>query len=229
MDRIIGVLGGMGPEATADAFLKLIANTPAKKDQEHIPVIIASLPAIPDRTENILYGGPSPLPAMIKSLKVLENSGASCIVMPCNTAHYWLEELRKNTASEFISIIESACDRIIAEGISSVALVATTATVKTKLYQRRLEKAGISCIIPDVVHQEEIMKSIIAFKRGEHRLSSEIIASSIKSLQDKGCEKIIMGCTEIPLILESHIREKPQDFIDATDELIKRAVQWYYR
>ncbi|MBQ0369010.1 aspartate/glutamate racemase family protein, partial [Providencia rettgeri] len=134
MKKILGMLGGMGPGATADAFSKLINNTGAKKDQEHIPVIIVSIPDIPDRTENIIYSGPSPLPAMIEYLKILENAGVSCIIMPCNTAHFWYEDLIKETGIHFISIINAACNKILKDNVKKVALLATTATIQTKLY-----------------------------------------------------------------------------------------------
>ena len=113
MRKIIGILGGMGPGATADAFSKLINNTQASCDQEHIPVVIVSLPDIPDRTENIIYSGPSPLPAMINSLRILEHAGASCIIMPCNTAHFWYETLKNEVDIEFISIIDAACNSLL--------------------------------------------------------------------------------------------------------------------
>lgn len=229
MKKILGVLGGMGPGATADAFLKLVSNSQAKKDQEHIPVIIASLPTIPDRTENILYGGPSPLPAMINSLKILDKSGASCIIMPCNTAHYWYNELKKNTDSEFISIIESTCKKIIADDISSVALVATTATIKTQLYQNYLAGFGIKCMAPDSDDQDTIMESIIAYKSGKHDLSFDMMAPCIARLKEKGAKKIIMGCTEVPLILKNNIINHPECFIDTTEELIRQAVNWFYQ
>ena len=228
MKKIIGILGGMGPGATADAFSKLINHTQANCDQEHIPVVIVSLPDIPDRTENIIYGGPSPLHAMIKSLKILESTGVSCIIMPCNTAHFWYETLRNEVDVEFISIIDAACNRIINDNLESVALLATTATVKIGLYQKKLANYGIKCFIPDELNQYKIMQSIIAYKAGEPEKALQLIMPYIAKLESMGINKFIMGCTEIPIILQTLSAQSPEVYIDATEELIKETLRWYY-
>lgn len=227
MKKILGMLGGMGPGATADAFSKLINNTKASKDQEHIPVIIVSIPDIPDRTENIVYDGPSPLPAMINSLKILEGAGVSCIVMPCNTAHYWYEELMKEVKIPFISIIDSACKTIINNKIKKVALLATTATIRTNLYQNKLNINNVECVVPDEVNQYKIMQSIIAYKAGDIDKAKELIFPYINMLKSDGINKFVMGCTEVPLILDELVEKSPDEFIDATEALIKEAIDWY--
>ncbi|HGN1705237.1 TPA: aspartate/glutamate racemase family protein [Providencia rettgeri] len=227
MKKILGMLGGMGPSATADAFSKLINNTQAKKDQEHIPVIIVSIPDIPDRTENIIHNGPSPLPAMIDSLKILENAGVSCIIMPCNTAHYWYDDLKKEINIHFISIIDAACAKIIQEGVSTVALLATTATIQTKLYQEKLLKNNVECIVPDEVNQYKIMQSIISYKSGDFKKATELIYPYINQLKLLGVNKFVMGCTEIPLILSDMVKKEPDNYIDATEALVKEAIDWY--
>ncbi|EPG7576320.1 aspartate/glutamate racemase family protein [Providencia rettgeri] len=227
MKKILGMLGGMGPSATADAFSKLISHTDAKNDQEHIPVIIASIPDIPDRTENIIYNGPSPLPAMIASLKILESAGVSCIIMPCNTAHFWYEDLIKETQVHFISIINAACNKIFKDNVKEVALLATTATIQTRLYQNKLSLHGVECIEPDEINQYKIMQSIIAYKSGDFNKSKELIYPYINKLRSIGVNKFVMGCTEIPLILEELSRDYPEQFIDATEALINEAIDWY--
>lgn len=112
MNNLIGILGGMGPGATIDAMQKLINNTPANKDQDHIPTIVVSIPDIPDRTQCILNHGASPLDKMIQYMKILENAGAECIIIPCNIAHFWFDELKKRTQVEMISIIDTTCQLI---------------------------------------------------------------------------------------------------------------------
>ncbi len=108
MKKSIGILGGMGPLATADLFQKIISLTAAASDNEHIRVYIDSNSSIPDRTEAILSGGPDPLPAMRDSLRKLEACGADCVVMPCNTAHYFLPRLQGLTDIPFLSMLEAA-------------------------------------------------------------------------------------------------------------------------
>ncbi|GAB1440841.1 hypothetical protein MASR2M36_36260 [Providencia sp.] len=104
---------------------------------------------------------------MIDSLKILENAGVSCIIMPCNTAHYWYDDLKKAINVPFISIIDAACEKIIQEGVNKVALLATTATIQTQLYQKKLMNNNIECIVPDEINQYKIMQSIISYKSGE--------------------------------------------------------------
>ena len=106
MKNIIGILGGMGPAATADMFQKFIQLTPAHCDQEHIPLVISSIPDIPDRTTSILHEGESPLPAMEEYMHGLERAGAKCIIIACNTAHYWYNDLKKKCNVDMLNIID---------------------------------------------------------------------------------------------------------------------------
>ncbi|MDE1483248.1 aspartate/glutamate racemase family protein [Xenorhabdus bovienii] len=226
MKKIIGILGGMGPAATVDAMEKIIKHTPATCDQEHIPVIAVSFPEIPDRTTNILSDGESPLNKMLAALRILESAGAQCIIMPCNTAHYWYNELKAATKINFLNMIDITCNKIVNERINHVAILATTATVKSGLYQSRLEKENINCVIPDDIQQRCVMESILAYKGGDAGKAYFLLKGVISQLQSFGVEKFVMGCTEIPLILS---RDGNVDrYIDATEELIKSAVEWCY-
>lgn len=228
MKKVIGILGGMGPKATSDAFEKLISKTPAKNDQEHIPVVIVSLPEIPDRTRSIIHQGPSPLKSMVNSLNILEKSGVNCIIMPCNTAHYWYGELKNHTKAHFISIVESACEKVKSSERQTVAILATSGTIKANLYQKQLANHGIKYVIPDEVNQQKVMDSIMAYKSGDVVKSSNLLLPVIDSLEDKGVDSFILACTEIPLILKPSKGVADDKFIDATDELIKEAVKWYF-
>ncbi|HBR2129137.1 TPA: aspartate/glutamate racemase family protein [Klebsiella variicola] len=228
MKKVIGILGGMGPGATVDAFSKLVSHTPARKDQEHIPVVIASLPGIPDRTENIIHDGPSPLPDMLNSLKLLEGAGASCIIMPCNTAHFWYEDLKAATQASFLNIIDVTSHRIVSDKRDNVAILATTATVRAGLYQKKLLNEGVNCIVPDDINQQKIMQSIMNYKSGNFSQAYDIMVSYVKSLERQGVNTFILGCTEIPLILKSHTQLDAEKFVDTTEELIMEAIRWYY-
>lgn len=107
MHKAIGILGGMGPQATVDAMNKIIKNTSAHSDQEHIPVIIVSIPDIPDRTKSIINHDDKPFEKMREYLKILENANVGCIIIPCNTAHFWFDQLQQQTHTKMISIIEA--------------------------------------------------------------------------------------------------------------------------
>ncbi|MDX8000162.1 aspartate/glutamate racemase family protein [Xenorhabdus sp. Reich] len=226
MKKIIGVLGGMGPAATVDIMAKIINNTPANCDQEHIPVIAVSFPDIPDRTASILSGGESPLNKMLVTLRILEEAGAGCIIMPCNTAHYWYDELKASTKTHFINMIEATCTKIVSEEINNVAILATTGTIKSGLYQERLKKEKVNFIIPDDIQQEVIMESIFTYKGGDEKRAYRLMETVITQLKNIGVERFIMGCTEIPIIL-SGCSDKER-YIDATEELVRKVVAWYY-
>ncbi|AOM41461.1 aspartate/glutamate racemase family protein [Xenorhabdus hominickii] len=224
MKKIIGILGGMGPAATVDAMEKIIKNTPANSDQEHIPVIAVSFPDIPDRTTSIIAGGESPLNHMLAALRILEAAGAQCIIMPCNTAHYWYEELKASTKTNFLNMIDITCNKIVNEGINNVAILATTGTIKAGIYQNKLEKENVKCVIPDEFQQGFVMESILAYKSGDDERAYQLMGNVIVQLKNTGVEKFIMGCTEIPIILK---REGNMDrYIDATEELVRSAVEW---
>ncbi|MCG8709108.1 aspartate/glutamate racemase family protein [Brenneria sp. 4F2] len=228
MNSLVGILGGMGPGATVDAMQKLIRNTPAYRDQDHIPMIAVSIPDIPDRTKCILDHGASPLEKMIQYMKILENAGAECIIIPCNTAHYWFNELKLHTRVKMISIIDAACQVIQDKNITSVGLLATTATVRAKIYQNQMSKQHIYCHTPTEDEQNLVMESIYAYKSGDALTAYQILSPiKMRMLQD-GVEKIILGCTELPLILENEIKKSPESYIDATEALIKKTVEWYF-
>ncbi|MBC8944193.1 aspartate/glutamate racemase family protein [Xenorhabdus indica] len=226
MKKIIGILGGMGPAATVDAMAKIIKNTSANCDQEHIPVIAISFPDIPDRTKNILSGEKSPLKQMIATLRILEDAGAQCIIMPCNTAHYWYEELKVETNVPFLNMIDITCNKVVNEGMNNIAILATTGTIKTELYQNRLTKENIKFVIPDDIQQEIIMESILAYKSGNGKKAYQLLKSIISQLKDISVEHFILGCSEIPIILSRDGNHG--EYIDATEELVKRAVEWYF-
>ena len=204
----IGILGGMGPEATSNAYHEIIASTPVTKDQEHIPVIIYSNPQIPDRTEGILYNGESPLPELIVTAKKLEHSGADFIIIPCNTSHFFIKELRASVNISVISMIEEtlAFVKINYPDITKIGLLATTGTITTGIYKDIFSSANITVISPECKEQESlVMESIYGkkgIKSGEKKYPNKLLKKAVLNLQDKGAEPIIMGCTEIPLALK---------------------------
>ncbi|PWC14459.1 aspartate/glutamate racemase family protein [Brenneria corticis] len=228
MNRLVGILGGMGPGATVDAMQKLIKNTPAYRDQDHIPMIAVSIPDIPDRTQCILDHSASPLEKMIQYMKILENAGAECIIIPCNTAHYWFNELKLHSRVDMISIIDAACQVIRDKKIANVGLLATTATIKAQIYQRHLAESGIDCHIPPAAEQSAVMESIYAYKSGDAEKAHSLLTPIKDRLLRSGVEKIILGCTELPLILQQEIKHAPENYIDATEALIKKTVEWYF-
>jgi len=225
-EKIIGILGGMGPEATVDLFHKIIKFTPTEKDQDHLRIIIDNNPKIPDRTAAILGKGEDPLPALRESARNLEKAGADFIIIPCNTAHYFLPLIQESVKIPILNLIEETAKetRKRISPIQKVGLLASIGIYKTEIYHQYFKKFNIEVISPEEKDKEEIMKVIYAVKAGD--LSNEVKGNILKTTQkliDKGAEAIITGCTEIPLILKEGDVLVP--IIDPTQVLAKIAVQ----
>lgn len=204
--KTIGVIGGMGPEATQDLFFKIINNTKAARDQDHLPVIISSIPQIPDRTPAIFGDAESPIPAMAASCDRLDRAGADFAIMPCVSAHYFIDELTAAVTLPILSMFDAVADHIAARGdVKKVGLIATTGTVFGGAFAKRLAAAGLETVVPDKDVQDRIQQCIYDIKASDPgRTRAEItadLARAAQSLVDKGAQGIIAGCTEIPLAL----------------------------
>lgn len=227
MKPAIGILGGMGPQATVDTINKIIKNTSAHCDQEHIPTITVSIPDIPDRTESIFLKNNKPLEKMISYLKILEATHVGCIIIPCNTAHFWFDDLQKQTLIKMISIIEATITHLKNTNTKKVYILATSATIHAQLYQKKLAEQHIEYEVPSEEVQQKIMKNIYQYKSGEHDLVKQNMKEIIQHYAISEGEKFLLACTEIPLILEEIMLEKPKSFVDTTDILVKNAIQFY--
>jgi aspartate racemase len=229
-EGIIGVLGGMGPEATADFFHKIIRNTQAAGDQDHLRVIIDSNPKIPDRTPAMLGSGESPLPMMIETAKNLERAGAHFIVMPCVSAHYFIQGLREGTGIPVISIIDEVAGELERHhpGVERAGLIATSGTVTAGLFQDRLGEIGAEALVAPPDDQEVLVMSAIYGKSGikagfiSLENKGKILTVS-KSLIERGAQAIIGGCTEVPLVVGGGDITVP--FLDSLDILARAAIR----
>ena len=229
-EGIIGILGGMGPEATADLFQKIIRNTEAQRDQDHLRIIIDNNPKIPDRTPAILGSGESPLPMMIETAKNLERAGADFIIIPCVSAHYFLQELREQIAVPVLSIIDEVAEEIQKRlpGAQQVGLIATTGTIKGGRFQDRLREVGVEVFVPPPEDQEDLVMATIYGRPGIKAgfLSSENkekILKASRALIQRGVQGIIGGCTEIPLVIHQGDLEIP--FFDSLLILARAAIR----
>ncbi|EMF23621.1 aspartate/glutamate racemase family protein [Citrobacter freundii] len=227
MKGLIGVLGGMGPAATVDLFNKFVTFTAAQRDQEHIPLIISSIPDIPDRTDALMHHGHSPLPAMRDYMHKLEDAGAECIVIPCNTAHFWFNELKECCHTELLSIVETTMDEVKNCGKSRIGLLATNATLYMGLYQKGIESLGLTCVSPDSSGQEKVMDSIYCLKAGDFKRAQTLMNEQAEMLFSRGAEVIVLGCTEVPVILANAVKNSPDKYIDSTGSLVRAGIKWY--
>ena len=205
--KTIGILGGMGPEATVNLFNLIVSLTKAEKDNEHIPIIIINNPKIPDRTDAIINDRESPLPSLIKAAQKLEKVGADFIVMPCITAHYYYHEIKNKINIPLIHMIKIVVDHLKGKlpDFTTSGLLATTGTIKTELFQKELAEAKYQVIIPDPVHQIKVMEAIYGkkgIKAGFKEFPLKILSKVAELLKKRGAQAIIAGCTEIALVIE---------------------------
>lgn len=229
--KVIGVLGGMGPEATLDCFAKIIEHTRAKTDQDHLRVVIDNNPAVPDRTAAIIGKGESPVPALVKGCRVLARAGADFVIIPCVSAHFFLDAIRRQISLPVLSIFDVVAEHITASHpeVKTVGLLGTTGTVNGGLFQKRLAAAGIQTLVPDDTVQSKIMAAIYDIKnsrpsRSRSEITADLIATaeSLISSEPTGASAIIAGCTEIPLALGQEHMAVP--YIDSLDILARAAV-----
>jgi aspartate racemase len=202
---VVGILGGMGPEATLDLYRHIIELTPAKKDQDHIKVLIYSNPKIPDRTDAICEGGESPLPQLLHAVTLLEEAGAGIIAMPCNTAHHYICEMQSHARIPIINMVEetAAVVRKDLPGIKGIGLLAMDGTLKSAVYHKALEPLGVRILIPEDAEQKRIQIAIARVKAGRcDSVTEEMFETAAKQLVDAGARAVILGCTEIPLAFD---------------------------
>ncbi len=222
--RAIGIIGGMGPKATQDLFGKVLDATDAHSDAEHIRIYIDCHTGVPDRTEAILSGGESPVPYITESAEKLAAIGAQLLLIPCNTSHYFYDKIVSASPVPVLHMIRETAVALKREGIIRVGLLATDGTVQSGVYQKELEQAGIQTICPDADGQREVMRLIYdGVKAGAPTFDIQAIKAVLQHLREAGVERIILGCTELPVAFEKY-GIVASDTVDPTDILAKAAV-----
>lgn len=203
LEKVVGILGGMGPYATADIFLKILQATPAEKDWEHLRIIVDNNPKIPSRTRAVILGEESPLPAMIETARNLENAGADLIIIPCNSAHFYMDDLRRNIDVPILSIIEITAKHIAKEfpKFDKVGILGGLVTMRKRLYDHELKKYEISTVVPEEKDQDTIVNVIENLKLGkkDQELIRDVTNVS-KKLIGQGAKCIVLACTELSIL-----------------------------
>ena len=224
---MIGVIGGMGPLATADYLNKVIAQTLAEDDADHVPMLISNDARIPLRPSAILKGTESPLPRLLQIRDMLLNAGATALAMPCNTAHYWYADLVAGCPVPFISIIEASCleaQRLAGSG-AAVGVVGTRATLASKLFERCLVRHGMHALTPtDDELDRLLLPAIAAVKAGWIAQSGPLALEVLRGLSRRGATHILLACTELPIALAGMEASLPVVCIDTTLALAKATV-----
>ena len=224
MKQIVGIIGGMGPLATCDLMEKIIQYTDAKSDQEHIHICVDSNTEIPDRTKAILEHGKNPVPEMVKSALKLESMGANVLIMPCNTAHYFYNQLLSFVDVPILHMLKETAFTLKQLGVERVGVLATNGTRKSGIYEKILKEYGIETIYPSVEGQQLLMTMIYDYiKAGKTNLCELPVQKLLDEMYQKGAQKLILGCTELPVAFQSlGIKENT---IDPTTVLAKAAIK----
>jgi aspartate racemase len=229
-DKMLGVLGGMGPLASAQFMLRLTLLTPAARDQEHIPAVLWSDPRVPDRSAARLSGGEDPLPWLNRGIAGLKAAGAGAIAIPCNTAHGWYEGMRDATDLPILHIVDAAAEDLARQGIRSgrIGVMGTAGTLAMRLYQPRLEALGYEVIVPEPAEMEALVSPGIALvKANKVAQAYAPLAEAAGNLRARGAAAVVLGCTEIPLgILAGPYAEIGVPLVDTIDALALSAIRW---
>jgi len=226
-EKIIGILGGMGPEATADLFHRIIRATPVKRDQDHFRVIIDSNAKIFDRTPAILGTGPSPLPILVETGKNLERAGADFLIIPCNTAHYFHAEILAEVGIPLLHMIKLSAKYIHDNypEVKRVGLQASDGTITSKLYHEAYGEYGIEVITPSKGSQKDVMDAIYRdIKTGDLENGGKILHRIAVELIRDGSDAVICGCTEVSLVL--HDGDLSVPVVDPLQVLAEEAVKF---
>ncbi len=226
--RMLGVLGGMGPLASADFMRQLTLLTPAARDQDHIPAVLVSDPRVPDRTAARIAGGEDPLPALLRGIRILEAAGAGAIAIPCNTAHGWFDGMQAATALPILHIVDAAAEDLARQDIHDglVGVMGTAGTLAMGLYQDRLGARGYRCITPDDAEMARLVTPAIARVKANDEASAYApLAEVARALHARGARAVVLGCTEIPLGIAAG-PALPFPVVDTVAALARAAIRW---
>ena len=222
-DLRVGVIGGMGPDATVDFMARVLALTPASGDHDHIRMLVDQDPKIPNRQRAILGSGESPGPRLAAIAARLEAFGCGVLVMPCNTAHVFLDEILDATKIPFLSIIDVTIERVREMRVARAGLLASAACLEAGIYQSAMQAAGIEPVIQDKSELADLTLAIGRIKSGDH--GAEVrneIRRLAAALVERGAEAVVLACTELPIVIEAG--DVDADLVSSSDLLAEATV-----
>ncbi|HEY0887033.1 MAG TPA: amino acid racemase [Ramlibacter sp.] len=226
--QVLGVLGGMGPMAGATFASRVVALTPAARDQDHIPLVLCNDPRVPDRSSARLGQAEDPLPAMVRGVRMLERAGATLLAIPCNTAHLWYDQLAAATSLPVLHIVESVCDDLERLGTAGgrVGVMGTAATLQLDLYGGLLRRHGFEVLPAEAEEVRLCAEAIEAVKANESERGFAPAAACMARLVARGAQAVVLGCTELPLAVPHARRgEFGAVLTDSIDALARAAIR----
>ena len=219
----LGVIGGLGPMATAYFLELIVAMTDAKRDQEHPEIIVMNIPSIPDRTAYILgKSSGNPVIPMVTLGKQMKELGASVIAIPCITAHYFHEQLQSGIDLPVIHAIRATAATMKNAGITRVGLMATDGTVQSGIFQKEVEAAGMQMVLPTPASQTKVMSIIYDYVKAGIAPDMSLFEDVRRELFENGAEVIVLGCTELSLLKKDN--NLGNGILDALEVLAKESV-----
>lgn len=204
-NKIVGILGGMGPAATIDFMSRVLRNTPADDDEDHIRMFIDHNPKVPSRIKALIdKTGESPAPVLQKMARTLESIGADFLAMPCNTSHHYISDIENVIEIPILNMIDLTVQDVISntDNMRKVGILASTAVLNVNIYSKAFQKKDIIVIEPQDEQQQKIMDVIKAVKRNDTEQKLKLTLNEvINDLSEKGVEAIVVGCTEISSVI----------------------------
>lgn len=223
MSNLIGVIGGLGPKATTYFMDLVIDNTVSENDQDNVDMLVCQFSSIPDRTSFILGNSEdSPVPEMIKCARLLEREGCKYIVIPCNTASYFFDEVQSRVNSKIINILEETSKVVLKDNPKRIGLMATDGTIKSGAYHKFIDNNLL--FVPDSDYQNKVMNIIYNKVKKNKMVSLKEFEDILNYFRENGCEKIILGCTELSVIY-SYLKVSYSDVVDSLTVLARKAVE----
>lgn len=226
--RVVGVLGGMGPAASAHFCLRITQSTAALCDQDNLHVIVDSDPSVPDRTAFLLGHGADPVPSLVTMARRLVAAGADLLVIACNSAAPCTPRVKVAVPVEFVDWAGEAIDQLVRSypAAGGVGVLATEGTARAAVYEKPLADMGLATILPEPDIQKLVSRAIYGVKAGdlglpEHR---EGVLAAARWLVDNGADVLLVACTEISLLFSDHPADWPAPMIDTLDVVAARTV-----
>ena len=225
-EKVVGVIGGMGPAATVDFMRRLVASTPAHDDMDHLRVMVDNNPKVPSRIAALIDGtGADPAPALCQMAKGLEAQGADFLVIPCNTAHYYLPAIMHSVDIPVLDMVGLSVQQLAAADPKPrhIGLLASPAVRLVGLYQKRIEEMGLQAIFPNPRYESRLLEVIKAVKSGQfgarHQQDYRAVTENV---MDAGADAVLIACTELSVI--GPPLEAACPVVDSLDVLVEATI-----
>lgn len=221
--KMLGVIGGMGPKATSLFYDMVIDHTVADCDQEHINMVILSFADFPDRTEAIKNGETAEVIAAFENCaRILKGMGCANLAIPCNTAHYFINEIQRASEIPIINMVSEAVEEAIGKGATKIGIMATEGTIKAGIYMEECRNRGVEAYNPSPERQADVMSLIYDDVKSGKPCDPAKFDRAVKEFKEEGCDAVILACTELSVFKEEF--GIPEFCIDAMDVLVRESI-----